>query len=123
MAITTSVSSSSTRSTWHKKILSALRNSTLLRQCSLITQSTTVAGQKHASVTNERATATRGAAFSIKASRSHSAPIGLSLRSTRYWEFTPPSRERPSTEKIPPVGFQRRKAHYRKRSRPTVLER
>ena len=44
------------------------------------------AGRKRGSVTSERATATRGEASSIMASRSHSAPIGLSRRSTRCWD-------------------------------------
>ena len=108
----TSVSPSSTRSTWHKKISSVSRNSTSSPQCSLIMQSMMVAGLKAASVMSERAIATRGAAFSIMASRSHSAPIGLSLRSTRSWEFTPQSRAPRSTGKIPAAGFQRKKSRY-----------
>ena len=115
----TSVSPSSTRSTRRKKISSVSRNSTSSRQCSLITQLTTAAGRKRASVTSERATATRGAVSSIMASRSHSAPIGLSRRSTRCWEFTPQSRAPRSTGKIPAAGFQRKKSRYRKRSKPT----
>ena len=71
------------------------------------------------SVTSERATATRGAVSSITASRSHSAPIGLSRRSTRCWAFTPQSRAPRSTGKIPAAGFQRKKSRYRKRSKPT----
>ena len=95
----TSVSPSSTRSTWRKKISSVSRNYTSSPQCSLITQLTTAAGPKAASVTSARATATHGAASSITASRSHSAPIGLSLRSTQCWEFTPQSTRHARREK------------------------
>ena len=48
----TSVSPSSTRSIWRKKISSVSRNSTSSPQCSLITQLTTAAGLKAGSVTS-----------------------------------------------------------------------
>ncbi len=50
----TSVSPSSTRSTWRKKISSVSRNSTSSLQCSLTTQLTTAAGRK-ARLGHERA--------------------------------------------------------------------
>jgi Predicted metal-dependent hydrolase with the TIM-barrel fold len=102
-----------------KKISSVSRNSTSSRQCSLTTQLTTAAGRKRASVTSERATATRGAAF-----LDHGVTLAFGTdwpvaRSTRCWEFTPQSRAPRSTGKIPAAGFQRKKLRYRKRSKPT----
>src|SRR5947199_16887 len=82
---------------WREKTSSVSRNSTSSLQCNLTTQLTTAAGRKRGSVTSERAIATRGAASWIMASRSHSAPIGLSLCSTRCWAFTPQSRAPRST--------------------------
>ena len=117
--IMTSVSPSNTRSTRRKKISSVSRNSTSSHQCSLITPSTTVVGQKHG-CGHDRARYS----YAWRSFLDH----GVALAFGTDWPVAPldpilgvyaQSRSPRSTAKIPVAGFRRKKSCYRKQSMPT----